>query len=163
MGRECHILSKSRDYFAEVRNAALELERTQLQLEALNVHKKDRPGDPYAPHVASSRDDVNGTSRLIAGLDRAKLLHDREKRCQQKLQAASWVLYGQDGEGGVAQALSNLDADVVWHRCARAYTWRGVEAATMCSASVCRQRYEAVMNYLDDGGLIDDIGYITAG
>ena len=144
-------LSPARDYFDEVRNAALELERTTMQLEALRLHATDS-GDQFAPKVSATPNDIDGSSKIASRMDRRAQLEERHRRYSRVLQAAWNVVYENNG-GGIARGVSDQVADAVWMRSIMGCKWQAVAAELMCSVPTAQGLYDAAMDYLDSVGL----------
>ncbi|NLQ13313.1 hypothetical protein HGI81_05570 [Olsenella sp. KGMB02461] len=152
MGQDRQFLSPARDFFAEVRTAAEELERTNRQLDALQLHINDG-GNSLTPRVVSSPSDVDGSLKIAGRMDRQAMLEARRKRFQNKISYAEHLLYGDDGCGGVAAGCSDVAADVCWMRDCMLSTWDSISKVTELSRTRCRDLREAAMDYLDSVGL----------
>lgn len=141
--------SSAADYFDAVRDASLEVERINNQLERM---RSAGGRSALAQRVSATRSDVNGTGRSISLLDyeqrvRASLATDERIRS-----AAVAVLYGDAGDGGLSSLLPGPAADVIWWRCLAASTWPQTADAVGLSERWCRQLAQTAFDLLDAVG-----------
>lgn len=143
--------SDAREYLAGVRDAVLELERTELQLQALRLHSHDS-GDMFAPRVTSSPKDVDGSAKMAAMMDRQAVLERRRQVCVNARQSVWRIAYG-GPDGGLERALGPQYADAVWLRVGQALKWDAVGAALDSNARTAGRWYEIACDYLDAVGI----------
>lgn len=141
----------AREYLEGVRDAVLELERTELQLQALRLHSQDS-GDMFAPRVASTPKDVDGSAKMAAMMDRQAVLERRRQVCVNARQSVWRIAYG-GPEGGLERALGPQYADVVWMRVGQALKWDAVGSALDTNARTAGRWYEIACDYLDSVGI----------
>lgn len=141
----------AREYLAGVRDAVLELERTDLQLQALRLHSQDS-GDMFAPRVASTPKDVDGSAKMAAMMDRQAVLERRRQVCVNARQSVWRIAYG-GPEGGLERALGPQYADVVWMRVGQALKWDAIGPVLDCTVPTVRRWYETACDYLDSVGI----------
>ncbi len=141
----------AREYLEGVRDAVLELERTELQLQALKLHAQDS-GNMFAPRVAASPKDIDGSAKMAAMMDRQAVLERRRQVCIDARQSVWRIAYG-GPEGGLEQALGPQYADAVWLRVGQALKWDAVGSALDTNARTAGRWYEIACDYLDSVGI----------
>ena len=141
----------AREYLEGVRDAVLELERTELQLQALKLHAQDS-GNMFAPRVAASPKDIDGSAKMAAMMDRQAVLERRRQVCVNARQSVWRIAYG-GPEGGLERALGPQYADVVWMRVGQALKWDSIGPSLDCTVPTVRRWYETACDYLDSVGI----------
>lgn len=141
----------AREYLAGARDAVLELERTELQLEALRLHSQDS-GDMFAPRVSASPRDADGSAKMASMIDRKAVLERRRQDCLAAKQSVWRIAYG-GPQGGLERALGPQYADAVWLRAGQALKWDAIGSMMDCTGPTVRRWYEVACDYLDSVGL----------
>lgn len=141
----------AREYLEGVRDAVLELDRTELQLQALKLHAQDL-GNMFEPRVAASPKDIDGSAKMAAMMDRQAVLERRRQVCVNARQSVWRIAYG-GPEGGLERALGPQYADVVWMRVGQALKWGSIGPSLDCTVPTVRRWYETACDYLDSVGI----------
>lgn len=149
-------MTAAREWFEQVRDAAVDIERTARVLERMRAAEGVR-GASLNPSVSGSREDVNGTARVDARMDFERRSRRRLEGDRELLRRAGDVIFGPDGDGGIGRGIGPEYATVVWLRSV-AYgpgltTWRNVADRMGMSVTSCRERYAVAMDYVDSVGL----------
>ena len=145
----------ARDFFDSVRNAAMEIARTERQLARMEASEGVR-AQGYTPMGKGSRSDVNGTAATDARIDYERMMRKRLEEDRALVDAACAVLYGDDSRGGVARLLGSATADAMWWRYCAAESWdKAASMAFTTDVTARRWCYTAF-------DLIDAIGYERA-
>lgn len=150
--RACY--GDARQYFAAVRDAAGEAERTKRQIERMEASEGVR-AQGYQPGVSSSRADVNGTSRVVARMDYEGRMRRRLDEDYALIDSATSVIYGEEqtGMGGIDALMGSRCADAVWWRFCDCAGWHKVAEMVGMSEKWCRDAVEAALDACDAYGI----------
>ena len=142
----------ARDFFAAVRCAAQEVERTERQIARMEAAEGVR-AQGYGPAVRGARADVNGTSATDARIDYEGRMRRRLEEDYALVERGCFVCYGEDNRGGIAKLLGSATADALWWRYCAGESW--THAAQMVSAGVSTTKRwcEAAFDLVDGIGL----------
>lgn len=139
------------DFFESVRAAALEKGRIERRLERMRASISGG-GSSVAASTGGGRD-AHGMGRVDRAVDyeaRVRPLLDADRALVER---ARRVLYGDDGDGGVAKGIGTDYADTVWWRACEAKTWDEVADACAASRSTAKRWYSVAIDYMDAVGL----------
>ena len=128
---ECY--RSARDFFEAVRCAAIEVGRTERQIERMKSAEGVR-AQGYGPAGKGSRSDVNGTAVTDARMDYEARMRRRLEEDRALIAEGCALVYGPDNRGGVAKLLGSAAADAMWWRYCAGESW--TKAAEMVGASV---------------------------
>ena len=145
---------RARDFFASVRAAADEAERTRNQIERMEAAEGVR-AQGYTPGVSRSRADVNGTARVISRVDYESRMRRRLEEDYALIDRGCSVIYGSDqtGMGGVDALLGSATADTMWWRFCDGAGWSKVAREVGRSESWCRLAVETALDVCDQYGM----------
>lgn len=142
--------TSAREFFAAVRDASIEADRTRRMLQRLEA-AEGLKGQSYAPRVASGNRDV--MQRTDARMDYEERMRQRVNEDYALMDLGDQVIYGREsGKGGIDALLGSAYADVVWWRTCGGATWDGVAEAVSYSRRRCVEMYEAAMDVVDAYG-----------
>lgn len=142
--------TSAREFFAAVRDASIEADRTRRMLQRLEA-SEGLKGQSYAPRVASGNRDV--MQRTDARMDYEERMRERIDEDYALMELGDQVIYGREsGKGGIDALLGSTYADAVWWRSCAAATWAETAENVGYSVSWCRCAYEASMDVVDAHG-----------
>ena len=142
--------TSAREFFAAVRDASIEADRTRRMLQRLEA-SEGLKGQSYAPRVASGNRDV--MQRTDARIDYEERMRERVDEDYALMELGDQVIYGREsGKGGIDALLGSTYADAVWWRSCAAATWAETAENVGYSVSWCRGAYEASMDLVDAHG-----------
>lgn len=122
-------MSDAREFFEWVRRCAKEAERTRRTIERMESAEGVR-GASLTPSVSHSREDVNGTGRVVARMDYEERMRGRLQEDYAALDRANCILYGPESRsGGLESLMGSAVADCMWWRFCGAESWSGVADA----------------------------------
>lgn len=139
----------SREFFDEVRAAAIDAERTRRMLEAMESREGVK-AQRYGVSVQGGTHDA--MSATDARIDRERSWAARIERDYALIDEACEIIYGIDNRGGIASLLGTATADAMFWRYCAAVTWPRVAESVCYSVPWC---YKAVAVALD---LVDALG-----
>lgn len=137
--------SRAAEYFAFVAKAAKDRHEAQMTIQELT--EADALQCVRYDGTAGRSSDI--ADRVDAAMARRKKLEDIVRQCTQVMDDALALLYGHDGRGGVARALSMRHADVVCAHYIQLESWRTIAEQLGCSHTYCRMLSLEVMSYLN--------------
>lgn len=137
----------ARDFFASVREAALEIRRIEARIERM----RSAPGWSGAVAVAGGPAPSNGTAGIDRALDYEEAVRPVLAQDRDRVAAARRILYG-GGAGGVALGIGASYADAVWWRACAGGTWDEVAERCMTSRATAIRWYGVAMDYVDAVG-----------
>lgn len=143
-------MTTSRDYFAQVRDAAIDAERTRRTLAAMESREGVKAQRYGASVQGGTRDVMAATD---ARLDRELAWRDRIERDYALIDHACALIYGVDNRGGIAALLGTATADAMFWRYCAAVSWADVAKAVSYSQAWC---FRAVATAHD---LVDSLGF----
>lgn len=147
---------RARDFFDEVRAAAIDAERARRMLDAMTAREGVR-AQGYEPHSAGGiADPMRATD---ARIDREAGWRDRIERDYALIDEACAVIYGPGNTGGIASLLGLPTADAVWWRFCGAASWEKVSKAVGYSRRWCIGACATAFDLIDSLG----IGAVKAG
>lgn len=142
--------SSARDFFAAVREASREAERTRLTLLRMEAREGVR-AQGYEPRVmvGGERDRMAQTD---ARIDYEERMAERIEQDYRLLDMACELLYGSEsGKGGVDRLMGSAVADCISFRYVDARTWKEVAALLGYSRwsvnslrDLCQQGFDAI-------------------
>lgn len=138
------------DFFASVREAASEAARIERRIERMRGSLQG--GSSGVASASGARADVHGTAAIDRAIDyeaRVRPVLDADRALVER---ARRVLYGDDGDGGVAKGIGSDYADAVWWRACEARTWDEVADACAASRSTAKRWYSVAIDYIDAVG-----------
>lgn len=141
----------AKEFFEEVRAAAIDAERCRSQLEALEFKMHAFGGGGYEPMARSCVDPDKIGRRVAAYVDMERNLEGRMKRDWALIDRACVVLYGEDqmGGGGLDKVKSSRWADALWWRYVAAESWEVVARSTNSSVRPCQQAIGNALAWID--------------
>ena len=138
--------SRAREYFERMRNVARRLEEATMELDEIASGDTMR-GISYDMSVSGHMDMAD---RIIAAMDSMQSTKATIRKCEQELDAATVVLYGRDGHGGVARALGYTSADVVCCHYLMGESYTSIAERNGFTEANARYHCGKVMAYLDE-------------
>ena len=141
---------RAREYFESVRAEVIRLERSRSMLERLRAREGARAqtygissglsagGDPM--DAVGSRIDMEGRMAALVA------------RAEADIDAATEVLYGRDGRGGLAKLKGSRYSDAVCLYYVQGSTWTEAAAEMECSRQWCRALAAEAFSYIDRVG-----------
>lgn len=141
---------RAQEYFTNVRNTVLEIERSRETLERMKA-SEDAHVQRY--EQSSSNGDTDALDRINMRIEFEARLESRIDEAIIIVAEATEVLYGQDDHGGLAREKGSLYADVVNMAYVQAMTWREVAEIMMKSVSWCRELSNRAFSYIDVVGM----------
>lgn len=149
---DAHPYLSARDFFAAVRDASREADRTLRTIRDM----ESREGVRAQGYEARGRS--GGPADAMRATDRRM---DYEARCRRRLEedyelidVACDVIYGSDQSmGGVGAVLGSAYADALWWRYCAGATWPEVADGCGMSERWCRDAVGVAMDVIDSYGL----------
>ncbi len=141
----------ARDLFSCARSAAIEMERTQRQLAERDAQQV-RWGISYTEGSGTNAD-PNGMRRTQALVDFQAMAQRRMRRCERVISTAAACCYGVDGEGGIADILGSVYADVLFWYYLDAQTWPATASHAFVSESTAKRYAAAALDTMDALGM----------
>lgn len=135
----------------ECRRCAAECERTRRSLEAMESREGVR-AQGYQPRVTGAR--PTGMGATDARMDYEARMRGRLARDYHVVDLACSVIYGEDGQGGVAGLLGSRYADCLWWRFCACETWPVVAERCGMSESWCQHAVPVALDMADSYGLV---------
>ena len=148
----------AREWFAQVRDAAIDAERTRRTLEAMES-REGAKAQSYAPRVTGGTSDPMRATD--ARLDREREWRERIEHDYVLIDSACAVIYGTDNRGGIASLLGNATADAMFWRYCAAASWPDVAKAVSYSQAWCYRAVATALDTVDALGIkavIDGVG-----
>lgn len=140
---------RAQEYFEQIRETVVEIERSKEMLERLLASEGAK--------VQSAALAVNGGNG--DAMDKINRRIEFERRLQRRIDEASAMLdeatallYGDDDHGGLAKLKGNRYADVLCMAYLQAMPWREVAEVMRCSQQWCRELSRAGFKYIDEAG-----------
>lgn len=140
----------ARDWFEQVREAALDAERTRRALEVMESREGVK-AQRYGASVSGGTSDPMAPTD--ARLDRERAWASRIERDYALIDEACEVIYGPDNRGGIASLLGTATADAMFWRYCAAVSWPRVANAVCYSSSWCRQAVSIGLDLIDALGV----------
>ena len=141
----------AKEFFEEVRAAAMDADRCKSQLEALQFKLHTFGGGGFEPRTTNNVDADKIGRRVAHYVDMEKKLEERMEQDWALIDRACVVLYGQDqrGGGGIDKVVSSTWADTLWWRYCAAETWDVVARSMGCSVRPCQQNVGHALAWID--------------
>lgn len=142
--------TSAREFFAAVRDASIEADRTRRMLQRLEA-SEGLKGQSYSPRVASGNRDV--MQRTDARIDYEERMRERIDEDYAIMELGDQVIYGREsGKGGIDALLGSAYADVVWWRTCGAAPWQEVAERVSYTRRYCMEMYGVAMDAVDAYG-----------
>ena len=157
-------MTRARDFFDAVRDAAVDAEMCRRQLMALEARVRSLGGMATSPPVSSTHDPDRMAGRVAAYVDREEQLRSRMDADYALVDRACVVLYGPDQRtGGLADDRSATWASVLWWRYCAAETWLAVGDAVGYTERQCRNVCAEALRWIDRTGYAADVMELPEG
>lgn len=140
----------SREFFEQVREASIDAERIRCQLAQMESREGVRT-QRYEPRVSGGTSDPMRATD--ARIDREGELRKRIEGNYALIDTAHDIIYGPDGEGGVASLLGTATADAMYWRYCAAVTWPEVAKAVCYSRAWCHKAVSVAHDTIDSLGI----------
>ena len=140
----------SRDFFEQVREAAIDAERTRRTLEAMESREGVK-AQRYGQRTQGGTHDVMAATD--ARLDRELVWRRRIEEDYALIDRACAIIYGIDGRGGVASLLGNPTADAMFWRYCAAVSWAEVASNVSYSQAWCYRAVAVAFELIDSAGV----------
>lgn len=140
---------RAQEYFEQVRDAVLEIERSKdvlARLKAVEGAKAQSYAQGFSGGGADAADRVNRRIEFEQRLQR------RIDEASNALDETTELLYGKDGRGGVASLKGNRYADVLCMAYLQAMPWKEVADVMRCSVKWCHELSAAAFVFIDEVG-----------
>lgn len=142
-------MTNAREYFEQVRESVAEVERARDMLETMLAAEGARV-QQYAPTFGGG--DGDGMDKINRRIEFEQRLQRRVEEVSAMLDEATAILYGNDGNGGLAKLKGNRYADVLCMAYIQAMPWCEVAEVMRCSQSWCRQLTKYAFTCIDAAG-----------
>lgn len=147
----------ARDWFETIRESVAELAELERSIEGIETQAGPHGQSTGRLGGGGHSDGLRGIDRIVDSGMREKLAWMQVK-VRPELEAATKVLYGHSGRGGLAKARSSTDADILCGYYLQAMTWPEVAAAYASSDrsspnTWCRMRAKRALEYIDRVGI----------
>lgn len=106
-------------------------------------------GQSYEPTVSHTKQDVNGTARVVARMDYEGRMRERLDYDYAVIDYVSAVLYGTDCRSGLAALVGQQVADLLDHRYLGCMTWEAASEAVGMSPSTSYRKAEMALDLID--------------
>lgn len=143
----------ARDLFDAARDAAIERASIMRQLDAIRASASLRGVRYDSASVSGTSSDHRGDARLAAMIDQQQRLHDRLADNEALLSACADILYGRDGNGGVARAVGSPYADVLFWRYLDGTSWDAAASMVGVSRASAIRCAAVALDAIDSYGL----------
>lgn len=122
----------AREFFAAVRDAALDAERVRLQLADMDARRESTGSSGLGQRISSTPDPDRIGGRVATLVDHERRLLERQEADYRVIDSACALLYGTDSDAGL-WALVGWRADALFHHYVALRTWE--DAARMVGYS----------------------------
>lgn len=140
---------RAQEYFEQVRETVLEIERSKEMLARL-MSAAGVKAQRYEQTFSCGNSD--GTEKINRRIEFEQRLQRRIDEASNLLDEAATVLYGNDDHGGIAKLKGNRYADVLCMAYCQAMPWAEVAEVMRCSIKWCHELSNAAFTYIDAVG-----------
>ena len=140
---------RAQEYFEQVREAGLEIERskeTLARMLASEGAKVQRYGEQRGKGNSDAADRINRRIEFEQRLQR------RIDELSNTLDEATVLLYGEDDHGGLAKLKGNRYADMLCMYYCQAMPWQEITEVMQCSRQWCYELSNVAFAYIDAVG-----------
>jgi len=143
-----------RDCFERIRIQACDIARAEADIADLESRAQIKGGVLGGSHGGGSGDRMAAMDRAI---DLSRSVDVAKAQLARRIEAATDMLYGRDGRGGLAKARRTTDADILCRYYLQAGTWDDIayELADPQSTSPkrwCQMRARRALDYMERVG-----------
>ena len=143
--------ASAREFFEAAREAARDAERIRRQLDAMEQRSLSLGGGGFEPRVRSTPEPDRMASRVVATVDVAERLQQRQDEDYALIDAACAVLYGADNRSGL-YAIVGWPADAIYHHYLALRTWKDTARMMGYSQQHVRRQVNVALDVMDANG-----------
>lgn len=145
----------ARGWFESIRLDVKEAQELADEIEA--EYARTGPHGQGGGSTGGSSDQMRGIDRIVDDCMRERLAKKQE-RVRHRISAATRVLYGKSGRGGLAKERGTVDADILCHYYLEGYEWTELPKLVDCKDvsrpnGWCRLRAMRALAYVDRVGI----------